>query len=83
MKASDLALHLRTFLASNEDCEVKLFCEQVCFDDVFDADSCEEITDIRLLDDWPLPGESLIVGNSENPGKFLVLFYNAQQNVKR
>ena len=78
MKASELALHLRTYLASHEDCEVKLFCEQVVFDDVFDVNSCEVITDVRVVNDWLLPGESLIVGDAENPGKYLVLFYNSK-----
>ena len=45
----DLALHLGTFLASNEDCDVKLFCEQVCFDR--SSTDHEEITDVRLVDD--------------------------------
>lgn len=82
MKASDLALHLRTYLASHEDCEVKLFCEQVVFDDCFDVNHCENITDVRVVNDWPLPGESLIVGDAESPGKYLVLFYNSS-DVRR
>lgn len=80
MKASDLALHLRTFLASHEDCEVKLFCEEAVFEDCFDPSHYETVTDIRLVNDWPLPGESLIVGDSENPGKYLVLFYQANHD---
>lgn len=79
MKVSELSLHLRDYLQQHPDCDVKLYCESVVYDDVFDSSSCEVITDIRVVNDWPLPGESLIIGNSEEPGKYLVIFYDSDR----
>lgn len=79
MKVSELSQHLRSFLQQNSDCEVKLFCESMAFEDVFDFEHCETISDIRVVNDWPLPGESLIVGNAEEPGKYLVMFYSPEK----
>jgi len=79
MKVSELAEHLRSFLQQNPDCEVKLYCESVVYDDVFDAENCEVVTDIRSVNDWPLPGESVILGNAEEPGKHLVIFYDTEK----
>ncbi len=78
MKASDLLVRLRAYLAEHEDCEVKLYSEQSAFEDAFDFKYSEVVTDVRVVNDWPLPGESLIVGDTENPGKYLVLFYNSE-----
>ena len=77
MTASDLLARLRAYLAENEDVEVFLYSEQCVFEEAFDIKHSEVITDVRVVNDWPLPGESLIVGDSENPGKYLVLFYNS------
>ena len=83
MKASELKNHLSDFLVENDDCEVKLFCESVVYDDVFDEHSAEVITDIRSVNDWPLPGESIVVGDAEQPGKYLVIFYDSSDENKR
>lgn len=82
MKASELRDHLSQFLAVNEDCDIKLFCESVVYDDVFDSVACETITDIRIVKDWPLPGESVIVGDAENPGSYLVIFYDSEDSPR-
>ena len=79
MKVSELSQHLRSFLQQHPDCDVKLYCESVVYDDVFDSSSCETITDVRVVNDWPLPGESIIVGNAEEPGKYLVVFYDSER----
>jgi hypothetical protein len=79
MKVSELSQHLRSFLQQNPDCEVKLFCESMAYEDVFDFAHCETISDIRVVNDWPLPGESLIVGNAEEPGKYLIMFYSPEK----
>ena len=41
------------------------------------------ISDIRAVNDWPLPGESIITGNAENPGKYLVIFYDSNEETKK
>lgn len=83
MKASELLRHLDNYLRVNEDCEVKLFCESVVYDDVFDEHSAEVITDIRSVNDWPLPGESIVISGAEQPGKYLVVFYDSSDENKR
>lgn len=83
MKASELKNYLAYFLTEYEDCEVKLFCESVAYDDVFDDGACEVITDLRVVNDWPLPGESLVGGNAEECGKQLIIFYDSSKEQKR
>lgn len=83
MKASELRNHLDGYLCTSGDCEVKLFCESVVYDDVFDEHSAEVITDIRAVNDWPLPGESIVIGDAEQPGKYLVIFYDSSDEKKR
>ena len=83
MKTSELRDHLDGYLRTHEDCEIKLFCESVVYDDVFDEHSAEVITDIRAVNDWPLPGESIVIGDAEQPGKYLVIFYDSSDENKR
>lgn len=83
MKASELLSHLDDYLRTNEDCEVKLYCESVVYDDVFDEHQCEVISDIRSVNDWPLPGESIVIGGAEQSGKYLVIFYDSPDENKR
>jgi hypothetical protein len=83
MKASELRSHLDGYLRTNEDCEVKLYCEAVVYDDIFDEHQCEVISDIRQVNDWPLPGQSIVIGDAEQPGKYLVIFYDASDENKR
>jgi hypothetical protein len=83
MKASELRNHLDCYLRTNEDCEVKLYCETVVYDDIFDEHQCEVISDIRQVNDWPLPGQSIVIGDAEQPGKYLVIFYDASDENKR
>ena len=44
-------------------------------DEGFDEQHTEGISDIRLIDDWPLPGNSLVNYEGEKPKK-LVIFYD-------
>jgi hypothetical protein len=83
MKASELRSHLDGYLRTNEDCEVKLYCEAVVYDDIFDEHQCEVISDIRQVNDWPLPGQSIVIGDAEQPGKYLVIFYDTSDENKR
>lgn len=77
MNASSLILILQQFTASHGDAEIKLYQESSVFDDGgFKEDYYESITDVRAVNDWPLPGESLVVAN-ENPAKRIVIFYDS------
>lgn len=49
--------------------------EQGCYDEQYDPKCLEAITDIRLVDEWPLPGDSLVVPSEEKPQR-LVFFYD-------
>lgn len=82
MKVSELLNALDNYLRINEDCEIVTYCEAVVFEDGFDEDYCEPITDLRIVNDWPLPGDSLIT--TEAPQKKLILFYGeAKQREQR
>lgn len=83
MKASELKNHLADFLVENDDCDVRLYCERVIYDDCYDEHAHEVISDIRMVNDWPLPGESIITGNAEAPGKYLVIFYDSNEETKK
>lgn len=84
MKVSELLRCLDDYLRLYDDAEVRLYCESFIYDEGFYADDGHEvISDIRVVNDWPLPGESLIVGNSEQPGKYLVIFYDSNDNTKK
>ena len=82
MKASELLKHLDDYLRLNEDCELRVYCESIIYDDCYDEHAHEVITDIRSVNDWPLPGDSIITGNAEKPGKYLVIFYDSNEEKK-
>jgi hypothetical protein len=44
-------------------------------DEGYDEKCTEGISDIRLVEDWPLPGKSLVTYEGNKPQK-LVLFYD-------
>jgi hypothetical protein len=57
------------------DTPVLLCFEEGAMDEGYDEKCTEGISDIRLIDDWPLPGKSLVTYEGEKPQK-LVLFYD-------
>jgi hypothetical protein len=57
------------------DAEVLLCFEPGAMEDGFDERSTEAITDIRLVNDWPLPGKSLATYEGEMKQK-VVIFYD-------
>ena len=58
-----------------QDAEVLLHYEQSAMEDGFSRDSSEGISDVRLINDWPLPGKSLVTDEGPLPQK-LVIFYD-------
>jgi hypothetical protein len=57
------------------DTPVLLCFEEGVMDEGYDEKCTEGISDVRLIDDWPLPGKSLVTYEGEKPQK-LVLFYD-------
>ncbi|MGV2333160.1 MAG UNVERIFIED_CONTAM: hypothetical protein LVR18_03185 [Planctomycetaceae bacterium] len=57
------------------DAEVLLCFEETALDEGYDEDATEGISDIRLVDDWPLPGKSLSFYEGEKAQK-VVIFYD-------
>lgn len=55
--------------------EVLLSFEPGAMEDGYDEKHTEGITDIRLVDDWPLPGKSLLNYEGEKRQK-VVIFYD-------
>ena len=68
-----LTIAMRSHAA--QDAEVLLHYEQSAMEDGFSRDSSEGISDVRLIDDWPLPGKSLVTDEGPLPQK-LVIFYD-------
>jgi hypothetical protein len=75
MKLPQLIELLNKALAeSGPDTEVLLCYEEGALQDGYDEKGTEGISDIRLVEDWPLPGKSLITYEGQKPQK-LVIFY--------
>lgn len=63
-----------------QDAEVLLHYEKSAMEDGFSRASSEGISDIRLIDDWALPGKSLMTDEGPLPKK-LVIFYDNHFNL--
>lgn len=57
------------------DMPVLLCFEEAAIEEGYEEASTEGISDVRVLEDWPLPGASLITYEGEKPKK-LVIFYD-------
>lgn len=76
MKLSELRQILDKAEAKHgPDLPILLCFEEAAMDEGYDESSTEGISDVRVLDDWPLPGESLVTYEGEKPKK-LVIFYD-------
>jgi hypothetical protein len=74
MRVSELKLACEDFLLGHADTEVKLLWEEGVISEKYDPEFLEDPTDVRVINDWPLPGDSLITKN-ENPSKMFVILY--------
>jgi hypothetical protein len=74
MKVSELKIACEEFLLVHGDTEVKILWEEGVISENYDPECLEEPTDVRVINDWPLPGDSLITKN-ENPNKMFVIMY--------
>jgi hypothetical protein len=74
MKVSELKLACEDFLLEYADTEVKLLWEEGVISENYDPEYLEDPTDVRVINDWPLPGDSLITKN-ESPSKMFVIMY--------
>lgn len=57
------------------DLPILLCFEEGAMDEGYSEDATEGISDVRVVNDWPLPGESLVTYEGERPKK-LVIFYD-------
>lgn len=82
MKLSELIQVLRAadLTIKDEDPEVVLCFEPSVMEDGFSWDSTEGISDVRVVPEWPLPGESMLVEEHEKPAK-VVIFYDNHFNL--
>ena len=78
MKVSQLKLACEEFLLEHADTEVKILWEEGVLSENYSPEFLEEPTDVRIISDWPLPGESL-VNKAENPEKMFVIMYGEYQ----
>jgi hypothetical protein len=58
------------------DADVLLSYEEGIYDDGYSEQNTEGISDIRLINDWPLPGISVISQECEIKQKVLILYDN-------
>lgn len=63
------------------DAEVLLCFEEGAMEEGFDEENTEGISDIRLVNDWPLPGASIMTNEGKLPQK-LVIFYDNHYKLK-
>ena len=82
MKVSELKIACMEFLLVHEDTEVKILWEEGVISQNYDPEYLEEPTDVRVINDWPLPGDSLITKN-ENPDKMFVIMYGEYNPLGR
>ena len=78
MKVSQLKLSCEEFLLEHADTEVKILWEEGVLTENYSPEFLEDTTDVRIISDWPLPGESL-VNKAENPEKMFVIMYGEYQ----
>ena len=78
MKVSQLKLACEEFLLEHADTEVKILWEEGVLSENYSPEFLEDPTDVRIISDWPLPGES-IVNKAENPEKMFVIMYGEYQ----
>ncbi len=79
MKLSELQELLNKALAEcGPDAEILLCFEQGALDEGYDEKCTEGITDVRIVEDWPLPGKSLSVYEGEKDKK-VILFYDNKE----
>ena len=78
MKLSQLisALQLADIAAPNDDPEVVVCFEPTALEEGFDWEHTEGVSDVRVASQWPLPGKSMIVHESEKPSKVIILYDN-------
>lgn len=57
------------------DLPILLCFEEAAMDEGYSEAATEGISDVRVVNDWPLPGESLVTYEGERPKK-LVIFYD-------
>lgn len=58
------------------DADVLLCYEEGIYEDGYSEQNTEGISDIRLVNDWPLPGLSVITQECEIKQKVLILYDN-------
>lgn len=76
MKLSELRLILDRAQADyGPDLPILLCFEETAMEEGYEESSTEGISDVRVVDDWPLPGASLVTHEGEKPKK-LVIFYD-------
>ena len=78
MKLSQLinALQLADIAAPNDDPEVVLAFEPYTLEEGFDWEQTEGIADVRVANEWPLTGKSMIVHEGEKPSKVIIFYDN-------
>jgi hypothetical protein len=62
------------------DSEVVTSFEQATLEEGFSWEHTEGISDVRICNDWPLPGDSMLVAEHEKPFK-VIIFYDIHSHL--
>jgi hypothetical protein len=81
MKLSELIHCLQTAQRASGDMEVRICSEDKVMEEGYEEGFEDNITDVRLCHDWPLPGESLSVIEIEKRPR-LLLFHSTSTILK-
>lgn len=77
MKLCELQELLNKALAQvGPNVEVLLSYEERVLDEGYDEKETEGISDVRVIEDWPLPGTSLLNYEGEKPKRLVILYDN-------
>lgn len=65
----------KAFVETGPDAPVLLCYEETAMSEGYCETDTEGVSDVRLIDDWPLPGKSLAAYEGKKPQK-VVIFYD-------
>jgi hypothetical protein len=80
MNLSEFTKICNQALELHGDIPVLLCYEQSAMEEGYKETETEGVSDVRLVEDWPLPGSSLVVDEVEKPKRFIV-FYDNHYNL--
>lgn len=76
MNLSEFTKICNQALELHGDIPVLLCYEESTMEEGYKETETKGISDVRLVEDWPLPGSSLVVEEAEKPKRFIIFYDN-------